>query len=203
MTASRNASKEQDSKIDGPKAALRCTHVRSTIIVSSIQAIRDAGHGERYASLVAPEVRERLLGLGAPAWLPIELGEAHYAACDALGLRIDEIHGIAARVAPVHASGATLLARVSGISPWTVLSNAPRFWARMYEGADLRVHEDGPRDARIVIAGQPLARVGYWRIGFAGVLRALTQSLAIRVHVTDRVAPGSDAPTVTFAMAWV
>jgi len=173
--------------------------------VSSIQALRDAGYGARYEARVPPEVREELFGLGAPAWLPLALADAHYGACDALSLPAEEIRALGARVAPAHASGAMLLlraAKATGLTPWSLLTNAPRYWERMYEGAEITVHQDGPKDARIVIAGQPLARFAYWRTGFCGVLRSLTQALSMRSFVSDRVTGHGDMPIVTISCAW-
>jgi hypothetical protein len=187
-------------------AVRTCTRVRSTVLVTSIQALREAGYEAAYTALVAPALREHLFGLGAPAWLPIELADAHYRACDGLGLRNEEIMAIGARLAPAHASGATIVAqaaRATGmVTPWTVLAHAPRYWARMYDGAEVTVHEDGPKDARVEVAGQPLARYGYWRVGFAGVLRGLAEALASRAHVKERLSGTPDAPIVSVSIAW-
>lgn len=207
MAVPRSSFRPEEPGTTTRRVAVRpCTRVRSTVLVTSIQALREAGYEARYAAHAAPSLRERLFGLGAPTWLPIELAEAHYGACDALGLRNEEILAIGTRLAPAHASGASLVAqaaRATGIAtPWSVLRNAPRFWARMYDGAEVTVHEDGPKDARIEVAGQMLARFAYWRVGFSGVLRGMAQALCARVHVKERLSGAPDAPVVTVSIAW-
>ncbi len=191
---------------DTPMAALRtdvvpCSRVRSTVIVSSIHALRAAGHYDAYAARVDPGVRERLVTLGAPTWLPVDLARAHYTACDALRLPGDEVRRISGALAPVHASGVDVLiraARVGGLSPWAIFTRAPRYWERMYEGGALVVHEDGPKDARLVVLGQPLAEVGYWRTGFAGILCALADALSTRAYVKETPGPQS----VSYGISW-
>jgi hypothetical protein len=184
-----------------------CARVKSTVVVSSMQALREAGHGDRYDARLPAAVREKLFSGGAPEWFPLELAWTHYATCNSLGLSNDEILAIGARVAPVQASGVSIIlraARAGGVTPWTVLDKAPRYWQRMYEGAQVDVYHDGPKDARLVLQGQPLARLAYWRIGFEGVLLFLTQSLASRAYVRQELTrDGEGAPVVTFYLAWV
>jgi hypothetical protein len=185
-----------------------CTRVKSTVVVSSMQALREAGHGERYEARMPAAVRDKLFSGGAPSWFPIELVWTHYAACNSLGLSNEEVLAMGARVAPVQASGVNVIlraARAGGVTPWTVLDNAPRYWQRMYDGAQVDVYRDGPKDARLVLSGQPLARLAYWRLGFEGVLLFLTQALSTRAYVRHELArEGSDGlPSVTYSLAWV
>jgi hypothetical protein len=186
-----------------------CTRVKSTVVVSSMQALREAGYGDRYDARLSAAVREKLFSGGAPSWFPLDLAWTHYATCNALGLSNDEVMAIGARVAPVHASGVTIIlraARANGmISPWTVLESAPRYWQRMYEGAQLDVYRDGPKDARIVLQGQPLARLAYWRLGFQSVMHALTQALSSRVYTHLEVGRDESAgpPSLTVSLSWV
>jgi hypothetical protein len=186
-----------------------CTRVKSTVVVSSMQALREAGHGERYDARLPAAVRERLFSGGAPTWFPLDLAWTHYATCNGLGLSPDEIMALGARVAPVHASGVSIIlraARANGmISPWTVLENAPRYWARMYEGGQLDVYRDGPKDARVVLQGQPLARLSYWRLGFQGVLQSLTQTLSSRAYARLELErdEADGPPVLTLSLSWV
>jgi hypothetical protein len=187
--------------VDATQAAHECTSVRSTVLVSSIQALRTSGHYDAYAAKVDPSVKGRLVTLGAPAWLPIDLAQAHYRACDALGLPSDEVRRVSASLALVHVSGVDVLlraARAGGVSPWTIFSRAPTYWDRMYMGGRLVVHQDGPKDARLVVHGQSLAELAYWRAGFAGIVSALADSLSTRAYVNEARARG----VATFAISW-
>jgi hypothetical protein len=185
-----------------------CARVKSTVVVSSMQALREAGHGNRYDARLPENVREKLFTGGAPVWFPLDLAWTHYATCNSLGLSSEEILAIGARVAPVQASGVSIIlraARAGGVTPWTVLDNAPRYWQRMYDGAQLDVYRDGPKDARLVLQGQPLARLSYWRLGFEGILLSLTQALSTRAYVRQELSRDTSEgpPSVTYHLAWV
>jgi hypothetical protein len=185
-----------------------CTRVKSTVVVSSVQALREAGSGDRYDARMPAAAREKLLSGGAPEWFPIDLVWTHYATCNALGLNSEEVLAIGARVAPVQASGVSILlraARAGGVTPWTLLDNTPRYWQRMYDGGQLDVYRDGPKDARLVLTGQPLARLAYWRLGLEGIALSLTQALSTRAYVRQEVSRDGEGalPTVTYYIAWV
>ena len=132
------------------------------------------------------------------------MAEAHYTACDGLRLSTDEMLQIGAAVAPVHASGVSVVlraARAGGATPWTVLHNGARYWARMYDGSAITVTEKGPKDALIAITAQPLAASRYWRTGLRGILLALGNGLSQKAHVREMPAQGGDE--VTYSLAWV
>ena len=185
-----------------------CTQVRSTILLSSIQTLREAGYGERYDARMPERARERLCAVGAPSWLPIDLAWTHYATCNALGLSVDEVLAIGAKVDPVHVSGVGLVlraARAGGVTPWAVFDNAARYWQRMYDGGRLDVAREGPKDARLVVRGQPLVRFAYWRTGLRGIVLSLAQALSVRAYVHEEMGRQHDAglPWVEFHVAWV
>jgi hypothetical protein len=73
-----------------------CSRVKSTLLVGSLRALRARGHGDAYLAHVDPHVAETLSAIGVPQWLPIDVAEAHYGACDALGLTHDEMMKIGA-----------------------------------------------------------------------------------------------------------
>jgi hypothetical protein len=193
-------------RVDGPgdappKDAAPCTNVRSTVLISSIQTLRSSGNYDAYAANVDGAVRERLLAVGAPVWLPIELAVAHYRACDALALPNEDVRRTSAALAPIHVSGVDVVlraARAGGASPWTIFSRAPTYWERMYMGGRLVVHQDGPKDARLTVHGQPLADFAYWRAGFAGILGALAEALSTRAYVQESRPRG----VTTFSISW-
>jgi hypothetical protein len=180
-------------------------NVRSTLLIGSLQALRMRGHADAYLSRIPARVADALSATGAPIWLPIELADAHYKACDELHLGVDEILAIGAVVAPTAASGVQVVlraARAGGVTPWTALANAPRYWSRMYDGSALRVVKDGPKDATILIEANPLARYAYWRIGLRGIIGELARLLSSVAYARE-VAVGVERDSVTYSLQWV
>ena len=81
----------------GRAAVAPLTHLRSTLLGASILALKHHGLYERYLAQLPDARRDEILLAVAGQWLPIELGEIHYNACDAMGLPEDEIVAIAGR----------------------------------------------------------------------------------------------------------
>jgi hypothetical protein len=198
------ASTMSDTLEASPRSVVPCSRVRSTLLVGSLKALRDHGHGERYASIVGPAFYERILTMGAPTWLELAAAQTHYHACDALHLSMDEILRIGAAVAPVAVSGIAVMiraAKAGGVTPWTVLRNADRYWARMYDGSAAIVTEAGPKDARIEIVAQPLARSTYWRTGCRGVIKTAAGAFAEKAYA--REVPSRADDRVVYSLSWV
>lgn len=181
-----------------------CSRVRSTLLAGSLKALRERGHGDRYKTFVDVKYQDLLFMTGAPTWFSLQVAQAHYAACDALDLPTEEMLRIGAAVAPVHTSGVDVVlraARAGGVTPWTILQNVSRYWARMYDGSAILVAEKGPKDAQITVVGQPLARSRYWRVGLRGIMLALSGSLSQKAYV--RELPGNARDAVAYSLAWV
>lgn len=184
-------------------ASRRCTAVRSTVLLSSMRQLRAAGHAERYARELPTEVHEELLALTGTAWVPVELAQAHYEACDRLHLARLEIAAMGARIAPVHAAGVRVVLRIAqagGVTPWDLLKHAPRYWPRMYQGGEVLTAVDGSRRGLITITAPPLVNIAYVRAGIGGVLNALARELSAGGFV--RELPQEAPETVTFAASW-
>lgn len=187
-----------------PRAALaQSTFVRSTLIASSILALRQAGLFDRYQTLLDPAVRDTVLFTPAGSWLPIEVGASHYEACDRLGLSTADILGMGNAVSRM--AQQTLwsfflgVVRGSGATPWTGLGLTPRLWERLYRGGGIYVDEAGPKDAELEIAAQPLARIAYWRTGLRGILQSLLDPLARRVFIREAK---HDETSCVYRIAW-
>jgi hypothetical protein len=112
------------------------THVRSTLILSSVQSLRAHSLYEHYIGLLDPGMRETVESMIAGAWLPVETALKHYRACDALGLTLaNEIalgHEVGSRI---QASLLGLLvkgAKSTGATPWTGLGYMDRLWERVF-----------------------------------------------------------------------
>jgi hypothetical protein len=149
---------------------------------------------------------EEVFGLGAPTWLSMDAAMAHYNACNLLNLSVDETLRIGGRVAFIDASGVQLVLRVGkagGATPWTVIRNAPTYWSRMYDGSwlEFECQEVGPKDARIIIHRNSLARFAYWRTGLRGVITELTGALSTRAYVHEQIRDTTN-DSVTYAVSW-
>jgi hypothetical protein len=152
------------------------THVRSTLIQSSLNSLKDAGHFDRYAQLLDPTHREAVLHTLAPTWLPLEVGVAHYAACDALQLDAFQLRDIGERVGDriqgTFLKTLTRGVRAAGVTPWTLLNHFDRLWNRLFQGGSVELTRKGPKDVTIEIRSAVIPRFQYFRIGFSGVVRA-------------------------------
>jgi len=187
-------------------ATEQCSRVKSTLLVGSLRALRLRGHGDAYLAHVDPHVAETLSAIGVPQWLPIEVAEAHYSACDALGLSHDEMMKIGAVVAPTAASGVRVILRAAattGATPWTALERAPTYWGRMYDGSSLSVTKTGPKDATIVIRRNSLARYEYWRTGLRGIIVELARALSTAAFAREVGAHAVVHDSVTYSLSWV
>ncbi len=139
------------------------THVRSTLIVSSIQAFRARNFFDPYVALLSPSDRDALLSMIAGTWAPIALGMAHYVAADRLGLDSGTVASLGAsvgeRLNKTMLSVAVKLSREAGATPaWTALGRAHRLRELSWQGSDLTVLKLGPKEARLDWVGDPLRR---------------------------------------------
>ncbi len=153
------------------------THVRSTLIVSGIQAFRARGHLPRYLQALDESARTQLLSLVAGQWIPLELGLVHYRAADSLGLETSVIEAIGAEVADrVNRSALSVMVKMSrqaGVTPWTALASSHRINEANWRGTDVTVLKKGPKDAQYEWYGQPCASVPYFVVSCGSFLRSL------------------------------
>jgi hypothetical protein len=163
-------------KIIAHAAVIRpLTAVRSTLIQSSINSLKVAGHFDRYVQLLDPLHREVVLNTLAPTWLPLEAGMAHYGACDALNLDARQMRDVAERVGDriqgTFLKALTRGARAAGITPWTLLNHFDRIWGRLFQGGSVEVTREGPKDVTIDMRSAVIPRFEYVRVGFTGLFR--------------------------------
>ncbi len=178
------------------------TLVKSSLINASIVGLRENGNYDRYLALVPTGARTALLALPVGAWVPIDLAVTHYLACDQLGMAATEIIAMGSRVTKKTVLELFLrLAKDAGSTPWAVLPQLPRLWARLYTGGGVAVSAVGPKDAEIHIVKNPLAQIGYWRTGLRGIVHALAAPLATRLYVRAASPPNVD-DLITYQMSW-
>jgi len=180
--------------------------VRSTLIASSILALRARGLYESYLSLLAGEHRETVLGAVAGSWLDVKAAIAHYEACDALGLSAADQRAIGEEVgdrAQKTFFGFLIRSASSaGMTPWNAFELVHRARERMYQGGDVQVERLGPKEARVTCVGLPLARIAYFRRGFLGVQAAGIRLFARHVYAREATELSS-ATTFVSVLSWV
>jgi hypothetical protein len=180
--------------------------VRSTLILSGIQEIRARGHFSRYVDVLSPEMRERIFGLAAGMWVPVELAVAHYTAIDGLRLATSEIESIGADVAnrtwkhilsPVAAR-----AKRIGPKPWEALTHTHESIDLNWRGGDARIFRESPNQALYEWVGQPCAGIPYFVTSFGAFMGALIGLYSQRAshHI---VPEGCTPTTISLRLSWI
>jgi hypothetical protein len=93
------------------------------------------------------------------------------------------------------------VARGSGVTPWTLLSAAHRYWSRFYDGSALALFKLGPKEARLAAQSMSLARYEYWRLSLRGIITEVCSPFCRTLFVKELPAPAPDA--VQYRLSWV
>lgn len=180
------------------------TRIRSTLVASSLQALRERNLLDAYASGLPNEHRDAVLHSVAGSWLSIDAGIAHYRAMDALCLLPTEIHemgrSVAAKVQGTFLSTLAKLATSTGVTPWTPLAQLDRIWARVFIGGAVGVLRRGPKEAHCEIVGLPLLDVPYFRIALRGLIGGGLELFASKSYVTE--IEKAAARRTVYRLAW-
>ncbi len=178
--------------------------IRSTVIVSSFAVLRENDLFDAYAAALPGEKRELLVHLVAGAWIPLDLGLLHYAACDSLGMPHDTIaqfgRGVFDRVRGTLLGTTVRMAREAGVTPWTVFPHLQRFWDRAYQGGGLSVTKMGPKEARGEVVQARMCDSIYFRHALRGLLGGVLELFCQKAYVSilQTQAPAS----VAYQMQW-
>jgi hypothetical protein len=182
------------------------THVRSSLLCSSVQAIRAHGHFDAYLRALPVARHAAIVGMTAGQWLPIDLAVDHYAACDALNLLPEAISAIGGDVAQrVHRTVlgvAIKLSREVGATPWVALKHARRLRDLTWKGGDVAVWKVGPKEARFEWSGMPCAQSAYYQWALCGFLRSHLE-LFCRKAYASRLTHRCDRTGLAIRLAWV
>lgn len=156
------------------------TETRSTFIVAGMQMLRAHDLFPRYMEALAPEWRERLLGLVAGMWIPVEVALEHYRTADRLDIDGPTIDAIGTEVAQRTFKNALSPAfkrlKRTDITPWDIFALSHENNETNWRGGDRQITREGPRQALYEWAGQPCASVPYFNKTFAAFLRALVNT---------------------------
>jgi hypothetical protein len=183
------------------------SHVRSTLLQSSLNFLRERGHYDAYLRIVSPEYRDTIVSSLAPGWLPIEVGVAHYRACDALPLspeqRIAIGESVGDRIQGTFMRTLVQTARSAGVTPWLLFKRFDRMWERLFQGGSVEVVQVGPKDLTVEVRGAQVSQFGYFRTAFTGVVRAGFKFVGVRAaYVNESPWDGANDRYVMRA-AWV
>jgi hypothetical protein len=181
-------------------------HVRSTVLLASVEGVRQAGRIDDYKRLVAAEHHPALFESVAGIWLPAETGRAHYCACEQLGFRPSEQmqmgHRTAERTGESMVGTIIRLAKQGGATPELYFSQFQRLWARAYDGGATPVYKTGPKDARLDVIAFPLCEIPFYRNALRGWVQGLAGLFCTRVYLREGPQPyGTDS--VSYLAQWV
>jgi hypothetical protein len=180
--------------------------IRSTMILSAIQAIRSRNLFAAYSEALSNDDRAEILSLAGGTWAPIQVALAHYAAVDRLRLDNRTIQSlgedVASRAWKHVLSPALARSKRIGPKPWESFANAHETIKRSWRGSDVRILKEGPSQAQFVWAGQPCATIPYFAASFAGMMRAITSLFSARARA-GLVAEGCSPTSVAVRISWV
>lgn len=182
------------------------THCRGTLIFSSRRALASHGHIEAYRKHLAPEHETVINSSTAGEWLPIEVGVAHYRACDALDLSTDEQLRLGAAVVleiqrTFIGTALRAAARGASVSPLVGLKQFFGTYARSIRGGGSRLVQTGPKDLRAEFVGNPLAGIQYFRVAYRGFIVAGCEVFARRA-VAAELDKYASPTSVAYRIAW-
>jgi hypothetical protein len=182
------------------------TQFRSTLLTSSLKSLRDRNLGEKYLALLPEKHHDAVRACIAGVWLPIDLGMAHYQACEALGLPLEAQLAIGQEVG-LKIQGTFLgtmlkLATGAGVTPWLALGQYQRLWDRLMVGGGVVVTKVGPKEARLELVNVSLAGIPYFRTALRGVNTASCKLFCTAVYV-EEVRKMCSPMSLGFKISWV
>ena len=181
---------------DVPSSALMrdppgsATHVRGSLLLSSVQALRAAGLFDLYAAHLTPAAEAAIFSFPASHWHSMLVALDHYTACEALNLtmaqQVDLGYQVSTRVQGTFVALLLRTARRLGVSPWTVLDNVEKIWDRVLTGGGgARVRRISDHSAHCKLAGLPIVDIPYLRNAWRGAFIAALEPFCTRVLVTE------------------
>ena len=190
-----------------PDAIGELTHVRGTLLASSIQSLRSRGLFDRYAALLSHSYRDRVLNSVAGEWLGADIALAHYSACDALRLSVEDQVGMGREVSKrTHETFLGLIVKMArgiGVTPWVVLPKINSLYMRIFRGGGIQITRLGPKDAKVQTLGLTPLGISYFRNAYLGMYEAGVGMFASNVQVRPlslaAAAPGKD---FTLHLSW-
>jgi hypothetical protein len=180
--------------------------VRSTLLSASLQGVRQMGWEKRYFDALPPALHDEMRMMTAGTWLPLDLGIAHYTACDSMGLSGDDMEemgrAVSLRTQKTFVGTLGSVAAGAGATPWHIFQNSHRIWARIFDGGDHAGYKVGPKDMDVVCMGCPLLRIKYFRTAIGAYYAALAGLVAQSIHWRELTERRTDT-TIEMRFSWV
>jgi hypothetical protein len=165
------------------------THVRSTLVASSLRALRERRLFDAYTAALDPEWKNAILESVAGVWLPMEAGLAHYRACNTLPLSLLEVvamgREVGDRINTTFLGTMIRAAKGAGVTPWAGFPYALKLYERLFNGGACSVGKIGPKDARMEVAGNPMVSISYFRNAMRGVWQGGIELFCQKAYVTE------------------
>jgi hypothetical protein len=180
------------------------TRVRSALLLSSVSSLRSRGLFDRYLEKLPRQLHRTVLDTVSGTWVDLELAAAHYRACDALNLSVQEQVAMGESVGDA-VNGTFMrtvfhLARTAGITPWAALKQYTKLWERIFDGGDVEVDKLGPKEALVQMHGLPLFSIPYIRVAVRGMHQTGFTLFCTKCYMTDL---GSTPTSHAYRAAWV
>ena len=197
---------DERPSLEGREPIGTATHVRGSLLLSSVQALRAAGLFDRYVAALNPAAETAIFSSPASHWHPMKIATDHYLACEALNLtiaqQVDLGHQVSDRVQGTFLGLLLRTARRMGVSPWAVLNNVDRIWDRVLKGGGgAQVIKMSAQSAHCKLAGLPVIDVPYLRNAWRGAFLAAIEPFCTRVTVTE-VVEARRPGVVVYALSW-
>lgn len=182
------------------------THVRGTMIASSLRAMRARELEEAYHAALHPDFRDAIEHLEAQSWVPMPVGIAHYAAMDAIitvaaeQVRIGEEVGSRVHGAFLQTIVKSVRAVAGDVVPLAA-TKLPIVFDRLIRGGATRVVQLGDDELSIELHGLPLARFAYVTNGMLGLLRVAFGLVAGQVDLWSCEQPYGEH-CVAYRLRW-
>jgi hypothetical protein len=158
------------------------------------------------ASLPAAQ-RSEILALLPGDWASIALVDAHYRACNALGLLPNEAsemgHHVGRRLQGPFADVLTKTVRGVGVTPWVLLDQLHRFWGRVIRGGNAVATRVGPKDALICAEGFEPFQYDYCRYAYGGMFSLGFQLAGARALTFHTGTYDRTLMSCTYRASWV
>jgi hypothetical protein len=181
------------------------TAVRNNVLQASLTLLRAGGFYERYAELVEPAILREVSANVAPCWVPIEVVDEHYRACDAMQLSTEVLEGLGEK-AGQHARKTSIIVaqpeQDGGFELWENARRMHRVWKRHYRGGSVQIVRLGTAEELIDFRGFSLHRHRYYRYGSLAAIRAAHESLGMRIEVARIAQYDASSHALTVHLAW-
>ena len=201
MTRSDRASVES-VVLAFPESVRAATEFRSTWVVSSLEGLRAHGHYERYLKLLRGH-RDEIVDCVAGAWLPMSVVRSHYEACDALGLRADDVArmardgGTVRRTWHAHIISA---AQRPDANVWYILKQLHKIWLRGANGGAVGVFQLDHTRARVEYIGCELFDIPYFRLAAGASIQFLGERVSQDLRVSQHL--GAARASAVYLLEW-